>query len=323
MSAANPTNHWKLGLFVVGGFAMLLAVFAYIGAESIQKEGVVYVSYFDESVQGLEVGSPVKYRGVTIGSVKKIDVAVDRRHVEVSSELTVDLLKGLGLGEVKNRGDGTTMHVPEDLRVQLASTGLTGVKFIGIDFFEIALYPAPSLPFEVPDNYIPAAPSMMKNIEDSLTRTAQRMPDLADDVGLILQKVNRILDDVEDKKLSDRAVATIEATNGLLAEARNKLRDLDTAKLSKEASGTLENLNQSVGRINGMLARIEGEGGLMVNMERASLAVGDVARDANGLESELEKTLRDVQDAAKSIRKLTDALERDPDMLLKGRAESK
>jgi paraquat-inducible protein B len=60
-----------------------------------------------------------------------------------------------------------------------------------------------------------------------------------------------------------------------------------------------------------------------MNMERASLAVGDVARDANGLESELEKTMRDVQDAAKSIRRLTDALERDPDMLLKGRAGTK
>ena len=44
MSAANLPKHWKLGLFVVGGFAMMLAVFAYIGAESIQKDGVVYVS---------------------------------------------------------------------------------------------------------------------------------------------------------------------------------------------------------------------------------------------------------------------------------------
>ncbi|MEJ7728269.1 MAG: MlaD family protein [Polyangiaceae bacterium] len=323
MSAASPTNHWKLGLFVVGSFALMLGVFAFVGAQSIKKEGVTYVSYFDESVQGLEVGSPVKYRGVTIGSVKKIDVAVDRRHVEVSSELALDLIKGLGIGEVKHAGDETTMHVPQDLRVQLASAGLTGVKFIGIDFFDISLYPAPSLPFQEPENYIPAAPSMMKGLEDSMTRTVQRIPDLAEDVGFILQKVNRILDDVEDKKLSDRALATIETTNSLLGEARNKLRDLDTAKLSKEATGTLENLNKSVGRINSMLARVEGDQGILGNMERASLAVGDVARDANGLESELEKTMRDVQDAAKSIRKLTDALERDPDMLLKGRAGTK
>jgi phospholipid/cholesterol/gamma-HCH transport system substrate-binding protein len=320
MTSSANTNHWKLGLFVVASFALMLTVFAFIGARSMKREGVRYVSYFDESVQGLEVGSPVKYRGVTIGAVAEISVAPDRRHVEVRSELTVDVLEALGL-RVSPKGHAT-MHVPDDLRVQLATTGLTGVKFVLIDFFETDVYPAPQLPFPVPENYIPAAPSVMKNLEDSLTRTAHKVPELADDLGLILQKVNRMMDEIEDKQLGTRAAMTLENTNQLLTEARGKLRDVDAAKLSKQASTALEGLNGTVERMNKMIDRVDGDKGLLVNMERASVLVGDVARDANGIESEMEKTMRDVQEAAKSIRKLADALERDPDMLLKGRARN-
>ena len=318
MTTAVNTNHWKLGLFVVVSFVMMLAVFAFVGASSMKKQGVRYVSFFDESVQGLEVGAAVKYRGVTVGTVIEIAVAPDRRHVQVVSELGVEVLDSLGLSFGKN--DGARMHIPRELRVQLASTGLTGLKFVLIDFFDPERYPPPELPFPVPVNYIPTAPSLMKNLEDSVTRTAHRLPELADDMGLVLKKVNNLLDKVDEQQLSERAVATIENTNMLLTEARAKLREVDAAGLSKEAHSTLEGLNGTVARMNKVLDKVDSEKGLLVSMERASTMVGDVARDANGLESEMEETMRDVQEAAKSIRKLADALERDPDMLLKGRA---
>jgi len=94
---STPTNHWKLGLFVVVGVVMTLSVMAWLGARSLRKEVGLYISYFDESVQGLEVGSPIKFRGVTIGSVAKIDIADDHRHVEVTSELGKAVLARLGL----------------------------------------------------------------------------------------------------------------------------------------------------------------------------------------------------------------------------------
>jgi paraquat-inducible protein B len=74
--------------------------------------------------------------------------------------------------------------------------------------------------------------------------------------------------------------------------------------------------------MNAILTRVEGEKGVMVSAERASDAVGDVATNARGFTDELGTTLRDVQLAAESIQKLTDALERDSDMLLKGRARA-
>jgi phospholipid/cholesterol/gamma-HCH transport system substrate-binding protein len=158
---AAPTNHWKLGLFVVSGVVMLLTAVAALGARSLHTEVARYKTYFDESVQGLEVGSPIKFRGVMIGTVGKIDIAPDHRMVEVESDLVVKELHRLGLD---SEADPVT-HLPrkrlamqEDLRAQLASSGLTGVKYLLLDFFPVADNPAPKLTFPIPENYIPATP---------------------------------------------------------------------------------------------------------------------------------------------------------------------
>src|SRR3954452_12054757 len=135
---AAQQNHWKLGLFVVVGLVMTLGTVAALGARSLRTEVGHYVSYFDESVQGLEVGSPIKFRGVTIGTVGRIDIAPDHRNVEVESELGVAELSRLGLdvaaGPV-HKGARKKLEMAVDLRVQLASAGLTGVKFLQLDFF--------------------------------------------------------------------------------------------------------------------------------------------------------------------------------------------
>ena len=95
---ATGTNHYKLGLFVLLGLTLSLAVVVTLGARNWNEESVHYVTYFDESVQGLELGSPVKFRGVSVGRVSGIGIAPDQRHVQVTSELTVTDLQRLNLG---------------------------------------------------------------------------------------------------------------------------------------------------------------------------------------------------------------------------------
>ena len=323
---AAPTNHWKLGVFVTAGFILCLTTVAVLGARSMRKEAVSYVSYFDESVQGLETGSPIKFRGVTIGTVAKIDVAPDHRHVEVTSELGTAEMRRLGLDVERGihiTGVTTKLEVATDLRVQLASMGLTGVKFLQLDFFVVADNPPPMLPFDVPENYIPAASSTMKNLEDSLVRTMNRMPEIADQLSGVLTHVDNLLSDVEDKHLPEQIVATLSGANRTIAEAHKKIEQVEAGKLSKQAEKTLDSLDGSVNRINKLLARVDGDKGLLASMGRTSDAVGDTARTADGLSSDLTETLQAVQDAAKSIHKLTEALEKDPDMLIKGHAQGK
>ncbi len=294
---AAPQNHWKLGLFVVAGLALVLATVAFIGARSMRKDVGLYVSYFDESVQGLEVGSPIKFRGVTIGYVGKIQVAPDHRHVMVESELGVAELARLGLDIAKGSSREIALRKLEmsaDLRIQLASSGLTGVKFLQLDFFDVTAYPPPELPFPVPKNYIPAAPSMMKNLEDSLAYLIKRLPEITDKTSSILTEIDTIAREVSEQKIPERVASTL---NGV---------------------------NTAVRRLDGTIARFNQDGGVLANIERVSLSVGDILRDANGLGGNLVETSSAVQEAARSVRKFMEALEQDPDMLLKGRkAEEK
>ena len=80
-----PTNHFKLGLFVLGALGASMGAAVAFGASAAKHQTVTYHTFFNESVQGLDVGTPVKYRGVPIGVVAGIDIAPDRRHVDVSA----------------------------------------------------------------------------------------------------------------------------------------------------------------------------------------------------------------------------------------------
>ena len=289
---AAPTNHWKLGLFVVVGVVLALTTITFLGAESLKKSVVNYQTDFDESVQGLEVGSPVKFRGVTVGTVSAIGIAPDRRHVVVTSELAIADLSDLGLAVGK--GDKSKIRVPPDLRMQIASQGITGVKFLQIDFFDIKDNPPPDLPFAVPDNYIPAAVSMMKNLEDSVVRAVNRIPEIAEGLVVVLAKVNHLLDEVQGGQLLEKGAATLARANQVLVTLQSALDQAHIGKLSSRADESLTLLNETITRSNALLARLDGDKGLMASAQRASNAVGDVAVNARSLGPELEETLRDV-----------------------------
>jgi paraquat-inducible protein B len=305
-------------LFVVAGVVLTLAMLVVLGARSLQKDTVPFVTYFDESVQGLEVGSPVKFRGVVVGAVSAINIAPDRRHVETVSDLESDAVRRLGL--TGGKASSATPRVPSDLRVQIASAGITGVKFLQIDFFVEKDNPPPSLPFKAPGNYIPAAVSMMKNVEDAVTRAMNRIPEVADNILMVTTRLDRILAEVEGYHLSDQAQAVLGRTDRVLGRIDGALSGLQTEKLSARAQGALGNIDEVATRMNALLDRTTAQDGLMASAQRASDAVGDAARNATGIGTQLDETLQAVHEAADSVQKLADALELDSDMLLKGRA---
>ncbi len=315
---ATGTNHWKLGLLVIFGMALALASLVTLGARNWNQESVSYVSYFDESVQGLELGSPVKFRGVTIGRVAAIDIAPDQRHVEVTSELTVSEIGRLSLGT----GEQAELTVHPELRVQLAQTGITGVKFILLDYFDALDNPPPSLPFPAPRNYLPAAPSMLKNLEGSLVKAVDRFPGIADDLSQTMATMNGIMGEVENGQLPAHVALILTQTSATLNELNAQLVALNAGELSRAVQQSLGAFDATLARTNQLLERLESDQGLVMSAQRAMDSLGEVARGAHSLGPEMELTLRDVRGAARSIRRFADTLERDPDMLLKGRAQA-
>jgi phospholipid/cholesterol/gamma-HCH transport system substrate-binding protein len=326
-----PSNHWKLGLFVVVGTITFLVVLVFLSARSFQKETVRYSTFFDESVQGLDVGSPVKFRGVSIGSVSDIGIAPDRRHVEVSCDIVVSQLESLKLLDTTpakhalpfGRKKPATLAVPVDLRMQLGSSGITGVKFISIDFFDAKDNPAPVLPFPVPENYIPAAPSTMKSLEDAIVKAVNRFPEIADQLLAVMSRANHLISAVDREDLPRKGSATLARADAALGSLEGALKQANVGALSRGAEKSIAELTDAMGHLDTMLTRMDENKGLLQSAQRATDSIGDLAGGAKGLGSELADTMRDVREAADSIQRLADALDTDSDMLLKGRAKAR
>jgi ABC-type transporter Mla subunit MlaD len=313
-----PTNNWKLGAFVVLGTCVAFGVLVYLAGQSFREETVRYVSYFDEPVTGLEIGSPVSFRGVRIGAVSEVDIAPDRRHVAVDFELQVKLLTRLGL--VRQNDGHALLNVPADVRVQIASSGVTGVKHIKLDY--IPNSPVLKLPFPVPENYIPASPSTLKSLEDAVMKALDQLPQVVEKALSVLSHTDQFVMDLHQQQLPAKAAVLLDHVDTTVGVVQTKVAALDTLGLSQKAKQALGELNAVLARVNGVVQRMEAKDGLLSSVQRATDAIGDVAVNARGTGPQLNQTLEQLAEVARSLSRLLDELERDPDMLLKGHAGS-
>jgi ABC-type transporter Mla subunit MlaD len=176
----NTSRYFKLGLFVLAGLGILLGTVLALGAGRLLQKKVVAETVMDESVDGLEVGAPVKYRGVQIGSVTSIAFTPDRnggpatpdrlaRYVLIDLALSDSSFKGMSAAEI----DKTLREMTKNgLRARLDTPGLTGGVFVGLDYVE----PAPPAPPIVPQKsgilFIPSAPSTMAQVTSAAEKLA-------------------------------------------------------------------------------------------------------------------------------------------------------
>jgi paraquat-inducible protein B len=339
----SPTNYWKLGFFVLAGLAVGIAAIVWIGAARLARETIEAIAYFDEPVSGLEVGSPIKFRGVAMGKVANIRIGPDRRHVEVIGDLFVDSLARLGLKIPKAPSEiSGERFVPADLRVQLVSSPLTGLTYIESDFFDVKQHPAPQYPFPVPWNTIDSVPSTFHILEAGFTKVLGRLPELTDQIGSLLEHVDQAFTELRLGELSTRAQA-------LLQSAESELRAISDARVIQNASEAGAEAAAAMREIRDLAARLRAEDGplevipkriaaLSEQLERAladaDLAgTGAVVRETGAaltgaadevavLAEELYEQVGGLGEAVASLRRLTDLLQRDPGALIHGRSTS-
>jgi phospholipid/cholesterol/gamma-HCH transport system substrate-binding protein len=306
------STHFKLGLFTVLALVGVVATAFGLGIRGVKSDTVNYHTYFDETVQGLDVGAPVKFRGVLIGSASQIQIAPDRRFVDVTLAI--------------NRPEAERLHLAErkpELRAQLSTQGITGVKLIDLDFFDPATYPPPKLSFPPAENYIPATPSPLTGLLNDLSVVGQRLPALIDATQAALHKIELLLDDLRGARIPDRLAKVLDTFNGSAVELTVLLRQVDRARIPDKAATAMDSLSGALARVNGLLENIGGDGGLVASTQRATDSIGDLGRKTAGGAADLDQTLRDLDDAALAIRDLAEAIDRDPDILVKGRARGK
>ena len=266
---AKKSTDFILGLFVILGFFLAVAGIIWVGASSFFQQGKDYVSYFDESVEGLQADSSVKYRGVDVGRVEQIQVAPDNKLVGVVMKINL-------------RGD-----LPKTTIAQLRAAGITGVKFIGLDRpspEERALSPKIDFFSEYP--IIPTRPSEIQRLLAA--------------ANVILEKFQEI----DTKGISDQVMLTTKAMQnflqgkemtGILAKLHGTAGNLDrltgrfdekvsAKKLDEILGGTLDSIKE----IQGLLASVKKDFEAMKLPETAS-RYRAVARDAAALSDNLQR----------------------------------
>ena len=320
-----PANRWKLGLFVVAGFVAAGTGLTWIGMNELKREYSTAYAFFDEAITGLEEGSPVKFRGVTIGVVDDIVVAEDQKHLRVQMALYDDRLRALRL-PVRN-GD-EAQPPPPNLRAQIVMSWVTSTSFIQVDFYKDPPRGPQVFPsdIEVPINTLRTVPSTAKSLEDAAREVLRELPSLATSARELVELVRTELASARLPDLSRDLQALQQRLDATFQQLDKHATVLTFTSAMKSIDDTAASLRDE----NGALVTALAEARTMLQtlqreIEAARLADTTAAvRAATGSVGDLGGAvalqLASLRQTLAAVERLATMLERDPGALLHGRS---
>ncbi|OGR32493.1 MAG: ABC transporter substrate-binding protein [Desulfobacula sp. RIFOXYB2_FULL_45_6] len=239
------TNFFKLGLFVIIAFGLGAAFLIIFGAGRFFKKELLVETCFNESVQGLSIGSEVKYKGIQIGSVKSITSAAGIYQTKSDYVLVIIALEeNISLGQTGESAEERVQHAVEDgLVVRLSFKGLTGVAYLETDY--AAKNPGDDLVISwKPENiYIPSQRSNMKQFGDSMTQILDSLA--AINVGKITKDIETLLKTL-DSKANDFDIHNISIlAASLLNELKETNRKINKAVETDKINQVLDDAKAS------------------------------------------------------------------------------
>jgi paraquat-inducible protein B len=334
-------NFFKLGLFVIGATIVMILLLLILGSGRWFQSKVTIETYLNESAQGLEVGSKVKYRGVVVGEVTKIGFTYTKyqldkpmqdrlRYVMIEALLLPRLIGGRASGDI-TRVDTARMEVEKGLRVRLAPQGITGTNYLEIDYVDPKTNPELPVPWE-PDNlYIPSAQSTVTQFVAAASDIVSRLQHLdlegtltnlnrllittnnrieAVDTAKISQETTRVLDKVDKLPLeqigkdSAALVAELRVTNQRLAAV---LDDPATKRLPADADAAAVALKKALEDPN-----------VAKSLAHLQSTLARLDRVTGGEETDLRRTLENLRQITDNLRDLTENAKRYPSQLILG-----
>lgn len=308
--SGSGTNHWKLGVFVVASTALSLGTLFWVGARRFGSETVDRVTYFEESVQGLDVGAPVKVRGVPIGTVATIRIAPDGKLVEVKARIQTEELRRLGI-EVDSLSSSQGLDPEEDpsteseLRLSLSTTGITGVKFIEADFV-VPTTPTPRLSFTPPRNFIPSATSTLASLEGAARNIGDELPRTLAEIRELASTLEERVASVDTTTLNTRVLQLLENGERLLGSAERVIGQVGPGgdDLVKQVGSLVQDGRDIAVSLRTLLDRLGRSDG---PVERAASSLVSLASDAGTLVDAAKEMLSSsgVADTTAAIRSTT------------------
>ena len=255
------TNYFKLGLFVIGAVIAGVVVLTIIGTGRWLKPRTTIETYFNESVQGLDIGSKMKYRGVTIGEVTRISFTYvnyeqdkpmnqRKRYVLVEAQIEPRLVGGKAANDITSP-ESSALEVERGLRVHLAPQGITGTNYLELDYVDL---PAPTLPIDwTPDHiYIPSTPSTVTTFVNAASDILDRLRHL--DIESTIANMNKLLQTTNERVAGLDTARITEHADRTLSKLDATLDGLQSKKLSNEAVSLIGELRQTNQELKGFLA---------------------------------------------------------------------
>jgi paraquat-inducible protein B len=321
-----------VGLFVLGALILAMIALLSFGGVNFFSKRQQFKVYFDESIHGLDLGSPVKLRGVRVGYVVDLKVRYDAKENKSEVAVICELSRNVVLDErgmkidVSSR-DQLQKLVDRGMRAKLDLLGLaTGLLFVELDFVDPATYPPTAIEKSEPGYaVIPAIPSTIAEFQASLT-----------DILSNLRKVDFAGLSVEIKNLLTDTRKQVNGLNlaGLNTEWTKAGQSVSALASSAEVRQTFVNLNAAINQLTATLAKIDAQvqpagaklGDTLVEAQNALKSFNAAAEAARqfisaqtGLGDETTRALSQLSEAAAAVQRLADFLERNPNALLTGK----
>lgn len=271
---ASQRTKLAVGLFMFVGLCIALLAFIWLGMSNYLEKGKLYCIYFEESVQGLEKDSPVKYRGVTIGRVVKIALAPDTKLIEAL--VMIDKEHDLG----------------KNIVAQLTNAGITGIMFIELDLKEPDEEDkSPELSFKSDYDVIPSKPSniteILEGIDDLFDQIREiDLEGISGRIKVTLDKFNQAVDDANIK--------------GLSASLETSLEDIGNIVEREKWDKILSSIDDAVATLKTAMVKADNGLGKFDN------TMDTFERLADGKEKELEKAINNFKLAIDKVNKLLD-----------------
>lgn len=299
----SQANYFKIGVFVLAGFFLLAGVLVFLGAGHMFRPRIYLETYVDGTVQGIDLGSPVKFRGVRIGRISKVDFCFnvyglqpgeDRLdYVYLEMEVDVQVFRGMFTEDL---GPVVENAVRQGLRVKLQPQGVTGLNFAELNYVaDPAQFPPLRFSWKPRHHYIPSAPGTLTSLVDSVNRIMDTLGS-ADVKGTIRDTqaameafavtMRKLDGEIDNLKLGEISAEL----RALLADIKSKVDGFPAVELGEEGRRVLESLNGVSDEMRALVEKIEANP--MLQRKAAQSIVSDLQSTASNLR-DLSASLRE------------------------------
>jgi phospholipid/cholesterol/gamma-HCH transport system substrate-binding protein/paraquat-inducible protein B len=301
----------RLGLFVVVGLSVLALGLFLLGGRNWFGPTFTFETYFNQSIAGLELGAPVRFRGVPLGRVSEIltsaatyerAVPLDQRREYIVVRVEVNLSRREA---ARMRQDAVTL-AKKGLRAQTQLAGITGQQYLALDFLDPRKYPPLEFQWSPDYPYLPSAPSSSGEIIAKAQRFLASLNEA--DIGTLGQNLNALVSDL-DTKVGELQVADLSAkARGMLGKLDSASDRLDVLLGNPALKQTAENLAVITAR----LRKVADDG----NLDRMLKGIDDATEHLDVLlgdnQYDIRSIVRDLQVTAANLRVLSEAIKRYP-----------